>query len=77
MFLTKGVNLIITDETNNENIWDIYDLYKSTIINVIFKYKYFKILTFKQIHIYIYYTNISHVLLKILYFLYNISTLHY
>jgi fatty-acyl-CoA synthase len=33
MFLTKGVNLIITDETNNENIWDIYDLYKSTIIN--------------------------------------------
>jgi len=34
MFLTKGVNLILTSETNYDNIWNRYDLYKATIINV-------------------------------------------
>eukprot|EP00833_Pecoramyces_ruminatium_P007256 jgi/Orpsp1_1/1181288/evm.model.c7180000076599.1 len=33
MFLTKGVNLILTNEINMENIWNLYDLYKTTIIN--------------------------------------------
>lgn len=35
MFFTKGINLILTSETNSDNIWDHYDLYKTTIINVI------------------------------------------
>jgi len=33
MFYTKGVNLILTSEINNDNIWNRYDLYKATIIN--------------------------------------------
>ncbi|ORX59983.1 acetyl-CoA synthetase-like protein [Piromyces finnis] len=33
MFLTKGVNLILTTETNYNNIWNQYDLYKATVIN--------------------------------------------
>ncbi|OUM63668.1 hypothetical protein PIROE2DRAFT_9741 [Piromyces sp. E2] len=33
MFLTKGVNLILTTETNFDNIWNRYDLCKATVIN--------------------------------------------